>query len=157
MIATHFKLLLSIFIAGILLVTLRQVHSNLSDSGFNKVSDTIAAERADEIVKLLSFDLNRIGLGVKGENAIVEAKQNKIVFKSDIDLDGVVETVRYFLSDTGAARSTPNPDDMVLYRIVDGEPERRTVTIGRRSPNLVEIVTGLATGDRVSVVDPVTS
>jgi hypothetical protein len=123
MAASHFKLLLSIFVAGIMMVTIRQVHLNLSDNGFDRVSDTISTERAEEIIKLLHFDLNRIGLGVEGETAIIEATSNRLVFKADLDVDGNVETVRYYLSDAAAATSTQNPHDKILYRVVDNEPE----------------------------------
>ena len=35
-----------------------------------------------------------------------------------------------------------------------GKPERREVVVGRRSPDLVEIVSGIEDGDRVSLVTP---
>ena len=123
MAASHLKLLLSIFVAGFLMVSIREVHIQLSEKSYNKVTDSISTERAEEIIKLLQFDLNRIGLGVKGESPFVEAKANRIVFKSDFDVDGIVETVSYYLSDTSAASSTQNPHDKILYRIVDDEPE----------------------------------
>ena len=42
-----------------------------------------------------------------------------------------------------------------VYVLRGGSAERRTVTIGRRSPDRVEITDGLSSGDRVSLVVPV--
>ncbi len=50
---------------------------------------------------------------------------NKIKFLGDVNRDGVPDTVRYFTSDSLAAGSTPNPSDVILYRVVNGE-----ITIG---------------------------
>ena len=119
---SHFKLLLSIIVAGMFMLIIRQVHNNLSKEGYEQVAETLTAEHVRHIANLIQFDLNRVGLGVKGEDAILEAKPNRFVFKSDINLDGHVETIRYYLSDTTAASSTQNPHDKILYRVVDSEP-----------------------------------
>jgi len=121
MATTHFKLLLSILIAGFVMLSVREVHKHLTKASYAKVSDSITTEKADELLKLLHFDLNRIGLGVTGETAIVEAKPQRIVFKSDFDLDGHVETISYYLGNE-LATATQNPKDRILYRVVDNEP-----------------------------------
>ena len=42
--------------------------------------------------------------------------------------------------------------------VVDGSrPEKRAVTTGRRSPDLVELVTGIEPGERISLVAPAES
>lgn len=41
-----------------------------------------------------------------------------------------------------------------VYRVNGGDPERLDVKIGRRSPDLVEIVSGLEPGDRISLAAP---
>ncbi len=121
MATTHFKLLLSIFIAGLVMLSVREMHKHLTEESYAKVSNTVASAKADELLKLLQFDLNRIGLEVNGEPAIVEAKPQRIVFKSDFDLDGHVETISYYLGDE-LATATQNPKDRILYRVVDDEP-----------------------------------
>ena len=41
-----------------------------------------------------------------------------------------------------------------VYRIDGGEPERLDVQVGQRSPDLVEIVSGLEPGDRITLAAP---
>jgi hypothetical protein len=41
-----------------------------------------------------------------------------------------------------------------VFRVDDGEPRRVEVDVGQRSPDLVEVVNGLAPGDRVSLAAP---
>ncbi|MDX1571564.1 MAG: efflux RND transporter periplasmic adaptor subunit [Xanthomonadales bacterium] len=41
-----------------------------------------------------------------------------------------------------------------VFVVDDGPPRRQTVTVGRRSPDLVEITAGLAPGDSISLVTP---
>ena len=41
-----------------------------------------------------------------------------------------------------------------VFRVRGGDPERHEVRIGRRSPDLVEIVSGLEPGDRISLAAP---
>ncbi|MEM8940629.1 MAG: HlyD family efflux transporter periplasmic adaptor subunit [Pseudomonadota bacterium] len=45
-------------------------------------------------------------------------------------------------------------DSAYVYVVKGGEAEFRQVQLGRRSPNLVEVVDGLAAGERVSVIAP---
>jgi multidrug efflux pump subunit AcrA (membrane-fusion protein) len=46
------------------------------------------------------------------------------------------------------------PDGPVAYREKDGELEAVRLQLGRRSATVIEVVSGLAPGDRVSRTDP---
>lgn len=41
-----------------------------------------------------------------------------------------------------------------VFRLAGGEPERREVVVGQRSPDLVEILSGLEPGDRITLAAP---
>jgi multidrug efflux pump subunit AcrA (membrane-fusion protein) len=45
-------------------------------------------------------------------------------------------------------------NDSHVYVLRGRETERRTVKIGRRSPDLVELTAGVTPGDRISLVEP---
>ena len=47
------------------------------------------------------------------------------------------------------------PDGPVAYRQRDGDVERVVLKLGRRNATAVEVVAGLAAGDKVSRIDPV--
>lgn len=124
MMISHFKLLLSIVVASLFMIVIRQSNNYLSEQGRERAVDTITARHMQQIANLIQFDFSRLGLNLKGnDQAIIEAKPHRIVFKSDFDLDGVVETIRYYLSDSTAAGSTENPHDKILYRVVDDQPD----------------------------------
>ena len=83
-----------------------------------------------------------------------------------------IETVAMKSADTAAAPldfsslgssgqdEFPEPDEVFFPNVyvVDGSrPEKRTVTTGRRSPDLVELVSGIEPGERISLVAPAES
>ena len=123
MMISHIKLLVSVIIAGMFILIIRQASLNLREQSHEQVSNAITAHRAQHITDLLQFDLKRIGMSTNGQAAIVTAEPHRIVFNSDLDLDGTVETISYYLSDSSAASATDNPSDKILYRVVDNEPE----------------------------------
>lgn len=59
--------------------------------------------------------------------------------------DGIVVPAQAVFEESQAA---------YVFRIAGGDPERHEVRIGRRSPDLVEIVSGLEPGDRISLAAP---
>ncbi len=87
--------------------------------------DSITIQNSTSITRLIEFDFNRMGLRVmKTSNPIILADSNRITFLSDIDDNGIIDSVRYFVSDTNLVTSTPNPRDRILYRLVNNEAQR---------------------------------
>ena len=79
---SHLKLLLSIVVAGMFMLVIRQVNNHLSERSYEQVAETLTAENMRHIAKLIQFDLSRVGLDVKGEEAILEAKPNRFGFQN---------------------------------------------------------------------------
>jgi len=101
---------------------INRFHANLNETTQEKVLDSITIQNSASIARLIEFDFNRMGLGVStNENSIIQADSNGIAFLSDIDENGAVDTVRYFLSDTTIASSTENPSDRILYRLINSQ------------------------------------
>jgi len=50
-------------------------------------------------------------------------RSDEIEFLADVDEDGTIDTVRYAISDTSLAHMTPNPNDRLLYRQINGQPQ----------------------------------
>ena len=57
-----------------------------------------------------------------GSNAnIIDGSLNSIKFRTDIDNNGTIDTITYYLSDLSAMAHTPNPRDMILYRKLNSD------------------------------------
>ena len=130
---SHLNLIGSILIGGLLLLMINRYHSSLDQNVKENVMDSITKQNSTSISNLIEFDLNRMGLGVSmTTNVLIQADSNRITFLSDIDQNGAVDTVRYFLSDTTVAYSTANPRDVVLYRLINTQaPEDAAMGVTR--------------------------
>mgnify|MGYP001824853093 CR=1 FL=1 len=78
-------------------------------------------------------DLMRVGSRLRAE-----------IITGEID-DGIVLPSQSVFDEDGSAW---------VYVMAGGRPERRTVEVGRRSPDLVEIRTGVAPGEQISLARP---
>jgi len=119
---SHFNLIGSIIIGGLLFLAINRFHSSLNQNTQEKVLDSVTIQNSTSITKLIEFDFNRMGLRTSNSsNPIILADSNRISFLTDIDNNGAVDTLRYFLSDTSLVTSTVNPRDRILYRLVNTE------------------------------------
>ena len=123
--SSHLNLIGSIIIGGLLFLTINRFGSTMNQNSTEKVLDSITIQNASSISQLIEFDFNRMGLGVPQNTlALVQADTNSISFLSDIDKNGVIDTVHYVLSDINAASSTENPRDMILYRLLNNQSQQ---------------------------------
>ena len=123
--ASFLKLVLSILVAGFMFLNIHRLTAGMNESSHEQVLDAINFQKANSVIQLLEFDLNRLGLGVnRQEYSILQAQPHLISFYSDFDENGVLEKVTYSLSDTSMANQTPNPNDKVLYRTIDSDPDQ---------------------------------
>jgi len=108
-------------IGGILLINLLKVNGSLVENESIYSHDknlqldlVIAATVIERDFSLLGYvrNVNQVGLNQN----IFAGDSISITFRSDIDNNGVIDTIRYFISDTSALSHTPNPRDMILYR-----------------------------------------
>ena len=122
--SSHLNLIGSFIIGGLLFLMIGRFYSSMSQNSHERTLDSITIQTASGISDLIEFDFNRMGLGAASPTtALFMADSNRIGFLSDIDHNGVVDTVRYILSDVNAASNTENPRDKILYRLVSNEPQ----------------------------------
>lgn len=107
----------SIVISGIFLLGLMAFYGGVVDFSHEKTFELLTQEATASFMEIVDHDFRRIGSGV-ALPALAITDTTIITFQGDIDEDGTVEIVEY---DTAAAVSTPNPNDLILYRIVDGD------------------------------------
>ena len=89
-----------------------------SNSVFSSDSELHLQQNAKTLAEILNHDMRKIGYRYDG-TPFIQADSEYVSFYSDIDRNGSVDNVVYFLGDTSSASSTTNPNDKVLYRVVN--------------------------------------
>ncbi|MFZ5515112.1 MAG: hypothetical protein ACOY90_00640 [Candidatus Zhuqueibacterota bacterium] len=110
-------------IGGMLLITALAFLDRTNQHSFSCRDDLIVQENLTSTTAILEHDLKKMGYGIaEWEQVVFTADSDHIVFRSDIDRDDVVDVVEYYSGDCTDLANTPNPDDRILYRKVNGEP-----------------------------------
>jgi hypothetical protein len=107
----------SIVIGGLFLLGLMAFYGGVMDYSHEKTFELLTQETTASFMEIIDHDFRKIGSGVTFP-AFAITDTAIITFLGDIDEDGAVEVVQY---DTAAANTTQNPNDLILYRIVDGD------------------------------------
>lgn len=112
--------LISSFIIGtILLLSLVKINIGLVQNSMDSMNDQMTKANIDNIVDVLTHDFVKIGYGVSG-NSLVTATVSTIAFNSDLDNDGAPELVSWSFDTSQPVTESPNPDDYLLTRSVNG-------------------------------------
>ena len=110
----------SVVIGGILLLMMLNAEVYQSNTRFASDSELQMQQNAKTLADILSYDLRKIGYEYK-DNPFIAADSEWISFYADMDRDGSADQVTYFLSDPSYAKSTTNPNDRVLFRVVNND------------------------------------
>ncbi|MCL5268099.1 MAG: hypothetical protein M1469_08345 [Bacteroidetes bacterium] len=122
----------STLIAGMLLLAVLKVNATLTSTNSDTNVEVITQENATTIANTIAYDFYKIGY--KATPAIIFADTSAVTFRAQMDHDGIVDTIHYWLGNTV---STPlvNPNWRTLYRIKDSAPTRGA-SLGVTSFNL---------------------
>ena len=126
----------SIAIGGFLMLTLFRMNSASAENTYHYTGELVVQENMVSIVKLLEHDFRKIGYcedptKLAPSSAITLADTSDITFLTDVDFDGNVDVVRYYLGEASDLTETPNPDDRMLYRSVNGNPVAANLGVTR--------------------------
>ncbi len=117
----------STVIGGILMMNLFQINNSAVENSYTGTGELIAQTNLATIVQILEFDVRKIGYCADWEKipipteAIISADSTGIDYLTDVDSDGIVDTMHYYLGPASELLSTPNPRDRILYRVVNSE------------------------------------
>ena len=129
--STLIDILGSTIIGGMLLLILLRLNDSAVANSFQYNGELIIQKNLVEVVKLLEFDLRKIGYCADWtalpdpSKSIIAVDTSSITYLTDLPTsanpngDGVVDTLRYYLGDAEELSSTPNPNDRMLYRKVN--------------------------------------
>ncbi|PID58426.1 MAG: hypothetical protein CR986_07935 [Ignavibacteriae bacterium] len=125
--STLIDVLGSTLVGGMLLLILFRINDATVENNYMYGGELIIQENLVEIVELIEHDFRKIGfcenyVALPKEQFILHADSNSIKFSTDIDSDGIVDSIHYYIGPTSELKGTPNPRDRFLYRVVNDKP-----------------------------------
>ncbi|HSW54488.1 MAG TPA: hypothetical protein VLH59_05300 [Ignavibacteriaceae bacterium] len=117
----------SIIIAGILMLSIFRVNNSSTEDLYRGSGNLVAQTNLATVVQILETDFRRIGYCADWKQipvpteAILHADSASIRYLTDVDKDGIVDTMYYYFDPLTDIPGTPNPRDRFLYRVVNGE------------------------------------
>lgn len=128
--STIFDVISSIVIGGFLLLIITQLYGTVAENTYTNASELTVQENLVALVRIIENDFRKIGYcsdPVKipdPSKSILTADEHSISFRTDVDNDGFVDTMKYLTGLPSGLTSTPNPKDKFLYRIVNNQPSQ---------------------------------
>lgn len=111
----------SAVIGGLVLLIILQLNTGIVDSSTNLSMTSNVQGNLTALAEEVEYFFRKIGYDVTASPIITVADPEYITFLSDIDADGVVDSVSFFLSDTSTLSITANPNDKLLYRKINND------------------------------------
>jgi len=116
----------SIIIGGMLLGILLKLNNSASWNMYTNSGELNCQTNLAQMSLMLENDFRKIDYCADytniqdPANAIILADSSTIKFISDLNKDGHMDTVYYYLGPASALNATANPRDKILYRVVNG-------------------------------------
>jgi len=127
----------SVILGGILMLTLFRMNDNATRNTYNFSGELTLQENLVTTGEVLEYDFRKIGycedplqLPHPEQDAILYADTSNIKFLTDLLItpygdpnpsgDGTLDTIQYYLGPASELSGTPNPNDKMLYRVVNG-------------------------------------
>jgi len=123
--STILDILASIVMGGILLTTVLRLSDSAAEKTYNYSSELSLQQNLATIAQVIEYDFRKMGYCANWQNfpdpskAIAQADSSSIKFYTDVNNDGNIDSIRYYLGPTSELSSTPNPRDRLLYRVVN--------------------------------------
>ncbi|MFQ5628728.1 MAG: hypothetical protein ACE5I1_08205 [bacterium] len=116
----------SVVIGSLLLLSFLSFGNDMTKDSYLHTLEHVTYGNLVEATQVIERELSAIGLGINDPNvnAIANADSTDITFYLDWNGDAIVDTFRYFLSTVDSASFTDHPNDRVLYRKFNSNPDR---------------------------------
>ena len=125
--STLIDILGSTLVGGMLLLILLRLNDASVENTYVYGGELMVQQNLTEVVELLEYDFRKIGYCEDWKKipdpskAILSADSTSISFLTDIEPDGVVDEMKYYLGPASELSGTANPKDRMLYRVVNNE------------------------------------
>ncbi len=132
--STLVDILGSTIIGGLLLLILLRMNDTAVENNYLFSGEKIVQQNLLDIVSLIEYDFTKIGYCADWTRipdparAILSATDTSITFLTDVAVsqgnlegDGIPDTLKYYVGSSNELLQTPNPNDKILYRIVNNQ------------------------------------
>lgn len=117
----------SIIIGGILMSIVFRLSDAATEKTYNNSGELTLQQNISTVAKIIEHDFRKIGYCADWNKlpdpskAILLADTSRLKFLTDIESDGNLDSIYYYLGPTSELTATPNPRDRILYRVVNNE------------------------------------
>ena len=124
--STIIDILGSMLIGGTLLVILWRLNDATTANTYNYGGELSLQQNLATVATIIEHDFRKIGYCANwnimpDSGRIFLADSSKIKFLTDVQNDGVIDSMYYYLGPTSELSMTENPRDRVLYRVINNE------------------------------------
>ena len=129
-VSTLLDILGSIIIGGLILLILFRLNTSATSNLYNNTSEANVQSAMISVGSVLENDFRKIGYCKDWtkipdpSKAILYADTSSIKFLTDINNNGIVDTLYYYVGPTSELLNTPNPRDRLLYRVINNDPPK---------------------------------
>lgn len=127
---TILDILGSVIIGGVLMTIAFRFSDTITEKTYNNTGELTIQQNLAVAAQIIEYDFRKIGYCANWNlipdptKALLYADTSEIKFYSDIDSDGDVDSLHYYLGSPSELSSTANPRDRLLYRVLNGEPHK---------------------------------
>lgn len=148
----------SMVIGSILMLSIFRVNNASTEDLYRGTGNLTAQTNLATVVQILENDFRKIGycadwtqIPIPTE-AILYADSSSVRYLTDVDNNGIIDTMYYYMDYSTDIPQTPNPRDRFLYRVVNGETPVG-VNLGLTQFNM-EFYNALGTKLNFPIADP---
>jgi hypothetical protein len=124
---TIIDILGSIIIGGILMTIAWRLSDAATEKTYNNSGELALQQNLATVAQIIEWDFRKIGYCADWNKlpdptkAILYADTSAIKFLTDVDADGNLDSIYYYLGPTSELSMTENPRDKILYRVENDE------------------------------------
>ena len=124
---TIIDILGSIIIGSILMTIAWRLSDAATEKTYNNSGELALQQNLATVAQIIEWDFRKIGYCADWNKlpdptkAILYADTSAIKFLTDVDADGNLDSIYYYLGPTSELSMTENPRDKILYRVENDE------------------------------------
>ena|ERR1035437_1570347 len=117
--ATWLDIIGSIIIGTLVIFLIMKLNYQVSTNSTEITSNGIVQSNLTTISTVMENDLYKIGYRISGDKLNI-ASVNQFSYNADVDNNGILDSVRYYLGSTSQAKFGTNLNDKPLFKVLNG-------------------------------------
>lgn len=109
-------LIASMVVRGAIVYIVLTMNISLNELLYEKAQYAIVKQNTATMVDVLRNDFRYIGYGVTLGEPFLLADSNQVKYQGDLDNNGIVDTLHFYIGPLTEMAGTPNPSDRIIYR-----------------------------------------